>query len=121
MSGFEDVKTGDKVRFEGQEGRGWWTVRDRDDRYIVATRQAEFEPEGVLIYTVVDLTGWQHQKYNGAGNGVVRSSLNTMGGGWDLDADGKGTKGIIPALRSGKWEISHRRVTDARSVEIEGR
>ena len=117
---YEDVRVGDRIRFAPE--RRWWAVRDRDERFIVATAQAPFEPKGELVYTVVDLTGWQGHKYNGAGNGVVRSSLNTLGGGWDLGPNGEGSEQIIPALRTGTFELSNRRVANARVVEIkEGR
>lgn len=112
------VQVGDRIRFSpGGHGNRWWTVRARDERFIVATMQAPFAPKGDLWYTVVDLTGWQEKRYNGAGNGVVRSSLNTLGGGWDIGPNGEGCDGIIPALRSGEWELSHRRVMNVWSVE----
>lgn len=110
------IHVGDKVRFgPPSNDRRWWTVRDRDDRFIVATTQAPFKPKGELWYTVVDLRGWQDKRYNGAGNGVVRSSLNTLGGGWDIDDEG--IAAIIPALRSGQWELSNRRVANVWSIE----
>lgn len=110
------IKVGDKVKFFPGGDKQWWTVRDCDNRYIVATLQAPFKPKGTLWYTVVDLVGWQNKKYNGAGNGVVRSSLNTLGGGWDLsDA---GIAEIIPLLHSGRWELSNRRVASVKSIEV---
>lgn len=114
-----EINTGDRIRFTPDRGRGWWTVRDQNDRYIVATRQAAFQPKGTLEYTVVDLTGWQNRKYNGAGTRIVRSSLNTLGGGWEIDADGNGAEKIIPALESGEWELSQRRVMDVESIQPE--
>lgn len=112
---YDAIRVGDKIRFDPNGGRRWWTVRDRDERFIVATTQAPFQRKGELWYTVVDLTGWQDKRYNGAGNGIVRSSLNTLGGGWDTDNDGIAE--IIPALRSGEWELSHRRVANVWSIE----
>lgn len=109
---------GEKIRFDPNYGTKWWDVRDRDERYIVATQQRPFHPRGELQYTVVDLTGWQDHQYNGAGPGVVRSSLNTLGGGWDIAADGTGAEEIIPALRSGEWELSHRRVVSVAAIEV---
>jgi hypothetical protein len=114
---FAEIAVGDRVKFHPTTSRQWWTVRDRNDRFIVATMQAPFEPKGDLWYTVVDLTGWQHKRYNGAGNGVVRSSLNTLGGGWELGPNGEGAEQIIPALLSGEWEFSNRRVASVWSVE----
>lgn len=110
-----EIRVGDKIRFHPRGGRRWWAVRARDDRFIVATAQAPFQSKGELWYTVVDLTGWQNKRYNGAGNGIVRSSLNTLGGGWDTSDDGLAE--IIPALRSGEWELSHRRVVSVWSIE----
>lgn len=112
------VAVGDKIRFDPNYGTGWWDVRDRDERYIVATRQRRFQPKGNLEYTVVDLTGWQDYQYNGAGPGVVRSSLNTLGGGWDIDPDGKGAEEIIPSLRDDHWELSHRRIVSVAAIEV---
>jgi len=117
VTDYSDITVGDRIRFDSHNGPYWWTVRDRDDRYIVATSQAPFRPKGELQYTVVDLTGWQDKRYNGAGNGVVRSSLNMLGGGWDLAADGGGTEEVIPALRAGDWELPHRRVVNVRAIE----
>lgn len=119
MSNYEDIKVGDKIRFsDHKERKRWWKVMDRDDRYIVAITQAPFMPKGDHWYTVVDLTGWANKHYNYAGNGPIRSSLNTLGGGWDIGPNGEGTELIIPALRSNEWEISNRRVLDVRGVEI---
>lgn len=112
------IKVGDRIRFTPSLGsaKRWWLVRDCDDRFIVATQQAAFQPKGDLWYTIVDLIGWQHRSYNGAGHGMVRSSLNTLGGGWDLDDEGIAK--IIPALHSGEWELSHRRVAHVESIEV---
>lgn len=115
---FAEVAIGDQIRFTSPTGtRRWWTVRDRDDRYIVATAQAPFQVKGTLWYTVVDLTGWLEKRYNGAGPGVVRSSLNTLGGGWEIGPNGEGCEQIIPALRSGERELSHRRVANVWAIE----
>jgi hypothetical protein len=112
-------KPGDRIRFtpSGSSGNRWWTVLDADRRFVVATQQAPFKPKGEIWYTVVDLTGWQEKRYNGAGNGIVRSSLNTLGGGWDCETD-EGIAAIIPALHSGEWELSHRRVASVWSIEV---
>lgn len=114
------VAVGDRIRFTPGAQRVWWTVRARDDRFIVATSPVPFQPKGSLYYTVVDLTGWLKKKYNGCGNGVVRSSLNTLGGSWDLGEEGKGADAVIRGLRSGGWELSYRRVADVRSVIVTG-
>jgi hypothetical protein len=110
-------RIGDKIRFHPHGGGRWWTIRARDERFIVATTQAPFKPKGELWYTVVDLTGWQSKRYNGAGNSIVRSSLNTLGGGWDVGPNGEGCEAILDGLRSGEWELSHRRVVNVWSME----
>ena len=115
----DDIAVGERIRFTPNHGRQWWTVRDRDERYIVATAHAPFQPKGTLQYTVVDLTGWQDRRYNGAGNGIVRSSLNTLGGGWNIGADGTGAGEILPALHSGERELSHRRVVNVVAIDRE--
>lgn len=119
VSEMSQIRVGEQIRFNPSHGAGfrWWTVRDRDDRFIVATVPAPFRPKGDLWYTIVDLTGWAEKTYNGAGGGIVRSSLNTLGGGWSLGPDGEGATGIIPALRSGEWELSHRRVVNVRNIQ----
>ncbi|QAU06985.1 hypothetical protein SEA_APHELION_120 [Gordonia phage Aphelion] len=113
-----EFKVGDQIRFAPSrgDGRRWWIVRALNDRYMVATRQAAFEPKGVLVYTVVDLVGWRYT-YNGAGPGMVRSSLNTLGGGWEVGPDGEGCQDIITALEIGEFELSNRRVVDVQSIE----
>lgn len=116
LTEYDEIAIGDKIRFDPHGGRRWWTVRDRDERFIVATTQAPFQPKGTLWYTVVDLTGWQDKRYNGAGNGIVRSSLNTLGGGWDCET-AEGLAEILPMLRSGEWELSHRRVVNVWTIE----
>lgn len=117
LAQFTDVTVGDRIRFNPQSGRGWWTVKARSDRFVLAVQQAPFQPKGDLWYTVVDLTGWTH-RYNGVGPGVVRSSLNTLGGGWDLGEDGEGCVGALAGLESGEWSLSRRRVMAVDGIEI---
>ncbi|WP_138918070.1 hypothetical protein [Gordonia effusa] len=115
----QTYQVGDRVRFIPRAGDGtrWWTVRASNEQYLVATRQAEFRPKGKLLYTVVDLVGWEHS-YNNAGPGLVRSSLNTLGGGWELGPDGEGAQGILDVLVSGKWELSRRRAVSVTDIEV---
>lgn len=113
------IHVGSRIRLVPDTNRRrWWTVRARDERFIVATTQAPFEVKGTLWYTVVDTTGWQQKRYNGAGNGIVRSSLNTLGGGWDIGPNGEGCDEVLSALRSGEWELSHRRVVNVWQIEV---
>ncbi len=41
----------EQIRFAGD--RRWWTIRAVDDAHAVVTRQAAFEPRGVVVYTIV--------------------------------------------------------------------
>lgn len=113
-----EIKVGDRIRFTPGSGRNWWHVKARDERYIVAVQQAPFKPKGELLYTVVDLVGWQNKRRNGAGHGVVRSSLNTLGGGYDVGDNGERCDEILTGLRSGEYELSHRRVMSVWDVEV---
>lgn len=114
-----DIKIGDRIRFLPQGGNRWWTVGARDERFIIASQQAPFEPKGTLQYTVVDLTGWTFT-YNGVGPGIVRSSINLIGGGYDLDETGWADQ-MLAELQSGELELSHRRVMRVDRIEVENR
>ena len=50
----------------------WWTVRARDERFTVLTRQASFKTKGAVVYTIDD-----------ADRGC-RGPANTLGQGWDF-------------------------------------
>lgn len=77
----------EQIRFAGD--RRWWTIRAADDAYAVVTRQAEFEPRGVVVYTIVD-----------SGQGV-RGPCNNLGGGWTFEpTDLEGSaEDLLHALR----------------------
>lgn len=109
------IAVGDAIRFQpDSRERAWWTVTNRDHDHVVAVRQAPFEPKGTVEYTV---TGVMEGHRNGAGPGLIRSSLNTLGGGWDLsNREGVGSEEILDVLRSGKYELSMRRVIDIHSI-----
>lgn len=62
------LAAGDKVKFAGD--RLWWTVQAVSDNFAALVRQAEFEPRGVMCYTVID---WR--------NGV-RGPCDLVGQGW---------------------------------------
>lgn len=111
----EHIEVGQQIKFAGDHY--WWTVRARDDRYIVATRQAQFRPVGEYFYTIIDTVGFLDRTYNGVGNGPVRSSLNTLGGGWDLGPNFEGCGEMIRLLNDGRWELSHRRLADGTIVK----
>lgn len=108
------ISIGDQLRFTpDSRERAWWTVVARNAEHIVAVRQAPFEPKGVVEYTV---TGQLNGPRNGAGPGLVRSSLNTLGGGWDLSDQSAGSTEILAALESGDFHLSMRRVIDVRGI-----
>jgi hypothetical protein len=46
------LNVSERVRFAGDNR--WWTVKAVTANFAALTRQAEFEPKGVLCYTVVD-------------------------------------------------------------------
>ncbi len=112
------VKVGDRIRLAPGGGwRVWWRVVGRDEERIVAVRQAAFEPAGTIEYTVIDT--WEHP-YNEVGPGPVRSSLNTLGGGWDIQGrEVEGAAEVLEQLRLGKLSLSTRRVVAVKAIEIE--
>lgn len=112
----DDLAVGDKIRFlPDSNARAWWTVIGRDHDHVVAARQAPFCPKGDLHYTI---TGQASGTRNGAGPGLVRSSMNTLGGGWDLTGRAaEGAAEMLEALKSGRFELSMRRVVDIKTIE----
>lgn len=114
-----DLAIGQRIRFRPHASNRWWTIRALDDRYVVATQVAPFTSND-LQYTIVDLTGWDHT-YNGVGPGVVRSSLNTLGGGYDVGPDGKNCQQLLDDLVAGTHQFSPRRVMAVNAIEVERR
>ncbi|MDN3309581.1 hypothetical protein QWJ90_01415 [Microbacterium oryzae] len=115
-----DVAVGDRVRFiPGSRESAWWTTTARNDEHVVAVRQAAFHPKGIVEYTI---TGHLESSYNGQGPGVVRSSLNTLGGGWDLEGRiDEGSQEILDELSEGRFELSMRRVAGVARIDREVR
>lgn len=115
-AGSQIYSPGDQVRFAPAAGSGnrWWTVRAVDERHLVATCPRPFD--SVPIYTVVDLTGWT-STYNGVGPGMDRSSLNTLGGSYDVGDHGENCAQILTDLREGTRELSHRRVMPVEQIQ----
>lgn len=110
----DEIEVGDRIRFiPDSRQRAWWTVADRNTSHVVAIRQAPFHAKGTVEYTV---TGIQNPE---AGSTLVRSSLNTLGGGWDLSnrEGGAGAAEILEALESHKYELSHRRMVEVDRIE----
>lgn len=108
-----------RIRFTPQSGKRWWDVLYEDNRFIIAVQPRPFAPstDDNLYYTVVDTTGWD-RTYNGVGPGVVRSSLNSLGGMWpgeDFSTDS--VDRVVEALYEGRWELSNRRVLTVESIE----
>jgi hypothetical protein len=111
------IKPGTRIRFDPQGGKWWWTVKARDERFIIATQQEPFRPKGTLRYTVVDLTGWTYT-YNFVSPGIVRSSINLAGGGYGEGVfDVAECERMLEELRSGELELSTRRVRSVRAIE----
>lgn len=116
------LAVGDRVRFtpsgnrKGGKERVWWRVVARNAEHVVLVRQAAFEPKGTLEYTV---TGWLNHGYNGSGPGPVRSSLNSLGGGYDVGADGEKGHEVIAELEDPHGlELSMRRVLSIWDLEV---
>lgn len=116
FTNIQAVQVGDYVKFYPDSNeRQWWHVVARNDDHVVAVRQAPFQEKGTLQYTV---TGYREYQYNGVGPGLVRSSLDSMGGGWDLGEDGSEAYTIIEALESGDHDLSNRRLENVKAIEV---
>lgn len=108
------LKVGDRVRINGN--RLTWTITARNDDYVLAVRQAPFQPKGEHQYTIITHSDY---RYNFVGPGLILTTVNTMGGGWDLDGRvEEGSRELVDALASGEWETSHRRRERLDSIEI---
>lgn len=108
------LAVGDRVRINGN--RLTWTVTARNDDYVVAVRQAPFQPKGEHQYTIITHSDY---RYNFVGPGLILTTVNTMGGGWDLDGRvEEGSRELVEALASGEWETSHRRRERLHKLEV---
>jgi hypothetical protein len=116
----EDLEVGDQIRFIGPESGShssrWWQVAAADQRYIIAWRQVPFQPQDTTEYTVIDQIEREHA-YNGVGPGIVRSSLNTLGGGYDMRQPDWAVT-MLSELHDGTWELSNRRLMQVYGVEV---
>lgn len=111
------LSVGDRARIHpGARARASWRTIARDDQHVVLVRQAGFRPAGELEYTVI---GHIDHAYNGEGPGLVRSSLNTLGGGWAINGreDAAGQE-ILDALAEGTFRLSPRRYLGIARVEV---
>lgn len=115
-----EISVGDRIVITPRGRELWpWLVRARNERFIVATTQYPFKPKGTLLYTVIDLTGWAKKQYNSVGPGVVRSSLDIIGGGWGDGSYGNAAvKEILDVLVKGEFDLSHRRVLSVHEIEL---
>lgn len=117
----DELHVGDRVRFTPSGGRSpkdrvWWKVVARNVDHVVLVRQAPFAPRGELEYTV---TGWLDHGHNGSGPGPVRSSLNSLGGGYDVGPDGSKAHEVIAELENPHGlELSMRRVLKIWNLEV---
>lgn len=97
------LAVGNAVKFT--EDTRVWDVTAADERWAVLTRQAPFQPTGVLIYTIVDSqTG-------------IRGAANTRGRRWDVQSPG-GSEGLLHDLQAGEVQISPRAQCKAVIVEV---
>ena len=111
-----ELRVGDLVKVHPDSNqRRPWTVAARNDQHVILIRQAAFELRGVMEYCV---TGWLNSMYNGEGPGPVRSSLNSLGGGWDMGENGSLAHTAIEALESGQRQLSMRRVCGIDRIEV---
>jgi hypothetical protein len=81
----------DRVRLsKGGREKNWWTVRATDNRFVILTRQAPFEPKGTVEYTIID---WERG---------VRGPTDLLGQGWDFETEGvdTGAKRLLRALNN---------------------
>ena len=65
-------------------------------------------------YTVID-TAFE-DSWRGQGPGVVRSSLDTLGGGWKVGPDGAGCEDALRAIETGVQQLSYRRLLAVESI-----
>lgn len=111
----DSLTVGDQVRLTPDSRTTWWRVAARNKDHLVLVKQAAFEESGIVEYCV---TGSLNCTYNGQGPGPVRSSLNSLGGGWDMGKDGIDAETAITALESGDRQLSMRRLLGIQSVEV---
>lgn len=114
-----EVTVGDRIRPQPHGGRTWWTVQARNERYLVATRPEPFASKGAgLQYTVIDLRSTM--RHNGAYPGVARSSLDTLGGGWDINPGSPlgDCEAILRNLTDGDVSLSPRSIVQVTGLDV---
>jgi hypothetical protein len=90
-------EVGTELKFAGD--RKWWRVRCSDERFTILTRQAEFKPKGIPLYTIID-------RERG-----VRGPCNLIGQGWDEFMTDEACAELLASLRGeAEWpvEVSYR-------------
>lgn len=102
-----DLTVGESIKLDFDTSNHWWRVRAVDERYAIATRQALFQPAGVVVYTILDFDE-RH-----------RGPCDLVGQGWDfneetLDAD---AARLLDALHD-SYEITDRIRTGESGVEL---
>ena len=98
---FLNLKKGDKVKLAlDSQDRLWWTVRVRDNRWMILTRHAPFQKKGWKYYTIIDTTEG------------IRGPCNLVGQGWDAKMSDKACKSLLEAL--------NKPLSDPLNVEISG-
>lgn len=97
---------GDRVRLGHDSNvKRWWDVREADERFVVLTRQADFQPKSTLFYTIID---WERG---------VRGPSNKLGQGWDVESPG-GPANLLAALNAHTARVSGVLPLSADSVEV---
>lgn len=101
---------GDRILL-GQDSRAW-TVQARDAVFVVATRVVG---RGMVEYTVIAV-----QDPCGEVPAVVRSSVDTLGGGYAVAAadPGAGCRAMLAELAAGELGMSVRRMVQVPALTV---
>jgi hypothetical protein len=100
------LNVGDRVKVKGTkaDARRWWTVRAVDQRYVILTRQADFQPKGVIYYSIID---WERG---------VRGPCNLIFG-YDVTLP-QGPDNLLNDLNFAHVEVSYRNNIEAEVLEV---
>ena len=100
------LNVGDRVKVKGtkSDARRWWDVKAVDQRYVILTRQADFQPKDVIFYSIID---WERG---------VRGPCNLIFG-FDVSPP-DGPDNLLDALNTEHVEVSSRNYIQAEVVEV---
>lgn len=112
-----EVNAGDRVRVHpGARARVAWRVVARDEQHVVLVRQAGFRPAGELEYCILAVID---HTYNGVGPGLIRTSMNTLGGGWNINGrEADAGQEILDVIAEGTYQLSPRRYLGVERIEV---